>query len=310
MSADNKGSLPFLSSANADIKGSDPFMTATVKTGNDPFSSAPAFPAIGLVCSGGHTAIYRVNDWTDVALIGTTIDDAVGEAYDKVASILGLGYPGGPVIDKLAAEGDPAAVRFPRSMLGRESLDFSFSGLKTAVLYHVRGVPGKPLNAAAPERPHAARYLCFIPGRLHRHDRVKAETRGMEQNTRPESIIIGGGVWANRGFARRCRTFPCRAFFPTFECCTDNAAMSGGSRICFFEKNRTGIARSGCDHIECGSPYGSRGREFADLESTSLHGGYDKFTRSSPAFAIGANIIVLNPFVHCASIRISANNCQ
>src|SRR5437764_1470204 len=80
----------------------------------------PPMPAVGLVVSGGHTALYRVNSWLDVTLLGSTIDDAVGEAYDKVAAILGLGYPGGPVIDRLAAAGDPAAVAFPRTTLGRE----------------------------------------------------------------------------------------------------------------------------------------------------------------------------------------------
>lgn len=103
----------------------------------------PPLPAVGLVCSGGHTALYLVRDWLDVTLIGSTIDDAVGEAYDKVASILGLGYPGGPIIDRLAETGNPRAIRFPRTLLGRDSLDFSFSGLKTAVLYHVRGVPAR-----------------------------------------------------------------------------------------------------------------------------------------------------------------------
>ncbi|HSV15219.1 MAG TPA: hypothetical protein VLI90_13250, partial [Tepidisphaeraceae bacterium] len=100
-------------------------------------SAFAGFPAVGLVCSGGHTALYRVGSWTDVELIGSTIDDAVGEAYDKVAAILGLGYPGGPIIDTLAASGDPTVVKLPRTYLDRESLDFSFSGLKTAVLYHV-----------------------------------------------------------------------------------------------------------------------------------------------------------------------------
>src|SRR5215207_8563114 len=104
---------------------------------------APPLPAVGLVVSGGHTSLYDVRGWNEITRLGATIDDAVGEAYDKVAAILGLGYPGGPVIDALAAEGDAAAVKFPRTLLGRESLDFSFSGLKTAVLYHVRGVPGK-----------------------------------------------------------------------------------------------------------------------------------------------------------------------
>src|SRR4051794_3641500 len=113
---------------------------------NDP----PLMPAVGLVVSGGHTALYRVGSWLDVELIGSTMDDAVGEAYDKVASILGLGYPGGPVVDRLArtVEGPPP-IAFPRTLLGRESLDFSFSGLKTAVLYHVRGVPGRGQDVKA-----------------------------------------------------------------------------------------------------------------------------------------------------------------
>jgi len=107
------------------------------------------FPAIGLVCSGGHTALYLVKSWSDVTLVGQTIDDAVGEAYDKVAAILGLEYPGGPVIDKLAALGDPKAINFPRSRLERDSLDFSFSGVKTSVLYHVRGHKGRERDAGS-----------------------------------------------------------------------------------------------------------------------------------------------------------------
>ena len=120
----------------------------------EPISPGPsAFspPSVWSSAAGIRRSI-AVNGWTDIALIGSTIDDAVGEAYDKVAAILGLGYPGGPIIDKLAAQGDPKAVRFPRSMLGRESLDFSFSGLKTAVLYHVRGVPGKDRAEPPAER--------------------------------------------------------------------------------------------------------------------------------------------------------------
>ena len=96
---------------------------------------------LGLVVSGGHTSLYEVASPLDLRLLGRTIDDAVGEAFDKAATILGLGYPGGPAIDRLAPEGDPRAVDLPRSMLGPESLDFSFSGLKTALLYAVRGHP-------------------------------------------------------------------------------------------------------------------------------------------------------------------------
>ncbi|MGB9625209.1 MAG: tRNA (adenosine(37)-N6)-threonylcarbamoyltransferase complex transferase subunit TsaD, partial [Phycisphaerae bacterium] len=102
----------------------------------------PPWPAVALVVSGGHTSLFHVRDFDRIERLGSTTDDAAGEAFDKVASILNLGYPGGPIIDRVAAEGDPSAVSFPRTMLASDSLDFSFSGLKTAVLYHVHG-PGR-----------------------------------------------------------------------------------------------------------------------------------------------------------------------
>jgi N6-L-threonylcarbamoyladenine synthase len=196
------------------------------------------FPAVGLVCSGGHTALYRVNDWTDVALIGSTIDDAVGEAYDKVSAILGLGYPGGPVIDKLAAQGDPKAVRFPRSMLGRESLDFSFSGLKTAVLYHVRGVPGKHHVTPPPLGEQSLRDVCasFQAACI---DTLVAKLKRAVKLTGARSIIIGGGVSANRGLRAAMQGFPLPVLFPAMEYCTDNAAMSGGLAHVLLEKGKT-----------------------------------------------------------------------
>lgn len=186
----------------------------------------PPMPAIGLVCSGGHTALYRVNDWDDVMTIGSTIDDAVGEAYDKVAAILGLGYPGGPIIDSLASQGDPGAIRFPRSMLGKDSLDFSFSGLKTAVLYHVRGVPGRdqtppPLDQRA-LRDIAASFQAACVDTLMK----KIERAAMQFTAR--SIIIGGGVSANRGLRQAMKSFPIPSYFPQLQYCTDNAAMSAG----------------------------------------------------------------------------------
>jgi N6-L-threonylcarbamoyladenine synthase len=107
------------------------------------------YPAAALICSGGHTALYRCSGPTELELLGTTIDDAAGEAFDKVATLLGLSYPGGPAIDRAARTGNPAAVHLPRSVLGGQSLDFSFSGLKTAVLYHVQGVPGARGSRAA-----------------------------------------------------------------------------------------------------------------------------------------------------------------
>jgi N6-L-threonylcarbamoyladenine synthase len=196
-----------------------------------------SFPAVGLVCSGGHTALYHVNDWTDVKLIGSTIDDAVGEAYDKVAAILGLGYPGGPVIDKLAAEGDPKAIHFPRSMLGRESLDFSFSGLKTAVLYHVRGVPGKH-EVPAPLNDHSLRDICasFQAACI---DTIVSKLKRAVKQTGAKGVIIGGGVSANRGLRAAMEKFPLPAFFPPLEYCTDNAAMSAGLAHVLLQSGKT-----------------------------------------------------------------------
>ena len=138
--------------------------------------TAAVFPAVGLVCQRrAHGALSRAAAGPTSRCIGSTIDDAVGEAYDKVAAILGLGYPGGPIIDQLAAEGDPTAIRFPAHRCsGRESLDFSFSGLKTAVLYHVRGVPGRDRRYPRPlnERSHP-RHRRIVSGGVHRHDPVK-----------------------------------------------------------------------------------------------------------------------------------------
>ncbi len=190
------------------------------------------FPAVGLVCSGGHTALYRVGSgWRDVHLIGSTIDDAVGEAYDKVAALLGLGYPGGPILDHLARTGDPNAIRFPRTLLTPDSLDFSFSGLKTAVLYHVRGVPRRGENVKASQIP--------APTGQHLHDIAasfqaacidvlleKIERAALRTGAR--SVVIGGGVSANRGLRLAMSRFRLPVFFPPPAYCTDNAAMSAG----------------------------------------------------------------------------------
>jgi N6-L-threonylcarbamoyladenine synthase len=188
-----------------------------------------SFPAVGMVCSGGHTAIYDVRAWDDVTLIGTTIDDAVGEAYDKVAAIMGLGYPGGPIIDKLAAQGDPKAVDFPRTYLRRESLDFSFSGLKTAVLYHVRGVPGQ----GGRDKPGATmtdqhvRDVCASFQAACVDVIAKKLQRALKQ-TGGKSVIIGGGVSANRGLRAALAKFDVPVHFPLLAYCTDNAAMTAG----------------------------------------------------------------------------------
>jgi N6-L-threonylcarbamoyladenine synthase len=190
------------------------------------------FPAVGLVVSGGHTALYHVRSWTDIDLIGTTIDDAVGEAYDKVAAILGLEYPGGPVIDRLAQRGNPQAVRLPRSLLERDSLDFSFSGLKTAVLYHVRGVPGKKRQASGPvptfsgsEQAVADVAASFQAACI---DVIMKKLRRAIRHTGGQSVIIGGGVSANSGLRAAAAELHLPVLLPALRYCTDNAAMSAG----------------------------------------------------------------------------------
>ena len=192
-------------------------------------NNAPHFPAIGMVCSGGHTALYRAGSWSDIMMVGSTIDDAVGEAYDKVAAILGLGYPGGPIIDRLAAGGNPTAVKFPRTMLDRESLDFSFSGLKTAVLYHVRGVPSKR-DPYASKPPPTESEITDIAASFQAaciETIVKKLRRAIEQFD-AKSVIIGGGVSANRGLRSALASFPVPVHFPPLAYCTDNAAMIAG----------------------------------------------------------------------------------
>ncbi|HEV7299119.1 MAG TPA: tRNA (adenosine(37)-N6)-threonylcarbamoyltransferase complex transferase subunit TsaD [Tepidisphaeraceae bacterium] len=184
------------------------------------------FPAVGLVCSGGHTALYAIDSWREVRLIGATIDDAVGEAYDKVAATLGLAYPGGPILDRLAAAGDPKRFQFPRTTLGRDSLDFSFSGIKTALLYHVRGVPGKPPRTSPPDEQEiddiAAGFQAACVAVLTEKIRRAARQVGAR------SIVVGGGVSANAGLRAALARFPLPVFFPLLKYCTDNAAMSAG----------------------------------------------------------------------------------
>jgi N6-L-threonylcarbamoyladenine synthase len=169
-------------------------------------------------------------------LIGTTIDDAVGEAYDKVAAILDLGYPGGPVIDRLAASGDAEAVRFPRTLLEKNSLDFSFSGLKTAVLYHVRGVPGaRHQPPAAPPDEQQVRDIAagFQAACI---DVIVTKLRRALAQTGGRCVIIGGGVSANRGLRAALANFHAPVHFPHPAYCTDNAAMSAGLAHVFWEK--------------------------------------------------------------------------
>lgn len=177
-------------------------------------------PLAVLLVSGGHTMLVAMRAPTDYDVLGSTLDDAAGEAYDKVARYLGLGYPGGPLIDRLAAEGDPDAVALPRAMRG-DNFDFSFSGLKTAVVNAVRKDPA--LSAA----DIAASFQAAVVDVLVDKTRRAAATIGAK------GICIGGGVAANSALRARivevCEADGLRAFLPSRSMCTDNAAMIGAA---------------------------------------------------------------------------------
>ena len=201
-------------------------------------SPSPTFPAVGLVVSGGHTALYEMKSFVEVQLVGSTIDDAVGEAYDKVSAILGLGYPGGPIIDKLAESGDGGAIRFPRTLLGRDSFDFSFSGLKTAVLYHVRGVPGKGQQIKQMQVALGESELANISAGFQAAciEVITTKLKRAAKRLGAKSIVIGGGVSANRGLRQALEKFSLPVFFPPLPYCTDNAAMSAALAHLFYER--------------------------------------------------------------------------
>ena len=195
---------------------------------SDPRSDVP-LPALGLVASGGHTALYDVRDWRHVARLGGTIDDAVGEAYDKVAAMLGLGYPGGPLIDKLAATGNPNAIKFPRPMLGRESL-----GLLVQRPEDERALPRpRPRRPRAPagDVTDAERADVCAGFQAACVDVIVRKLKRAAKRTGARSVIVGGGVSANAGLRAALSPeagFPLPVFLPGRAYCTDNAAMIAG----------------------------------------------------------------------------------
>ena len=179
-----------------------------------------ALPAVVLLVSGGHTMLIHMTGEGRYRLLGQTIDDAAGEAFDKVARFLGLGYPGGPVIDRLASQGDPKAVNFPRGLRG-QGYDFSFSGLKTSVMNYVRKNPDVKVEDVA------ASFQAAVVDVLVE----KARAAAAEVDAR--SICIGGGVAANSALrtaiAEGAATDGRAAFVPSRAMCTDNAAMVGAT---------------------------------------------------------------------------------
>ncbi len=224
------------------------------------------FPALGLVVSGGHTSLFLVRDPLHLELLGRTIDDAIGEAFDKAATMLGLGYPGGPQVDRLAASGDDRAVEFPVAWLGRDTdgerrLDVSFSGLKTALLYAVRGVPERRPRGAPRGQPPTYRRSAADLGERERadlaasfqraavHGVMKVVERAIDRYPEATTLLVGGGASANSRLRAElsalaaARSLDLR--LPPLRWCIDNAAMIAGYgtyRLAAGESDDLGLA--------------------------------------------------------------------
>jgi N6-L-threonylcarbamoyladenine synthase len=200
----------------------------------------PEYPFVGLLASGGHTALYRVDapHIADIRELGATRDDAAGEAFDKVAKLLGLGYPGGPIVDRLAKEGDPDAIDLIWPMRRRGSFEFSFSGLKTDVMRWVER-NGRPGNDSTLRNLCAAFQRRVVDTLV-----VKAVAAAEREGAR--TLVLAGGVAANRELRERglaaATAAGVRLVVPPFRACTDNAAMiayAGAQRLVRGERDRT-----------------------------------------------------------------------
>jgi len=182
-------------------------------------------PFIALVVSGGHTILAYVERPGSYEVLGQTLDDAAGEAFDKVAGYLGLGYPGGPILERLATQGDPKAIKFPRAMLNTPDYDFSLSGLKTAVLYYVakKRAAGEELNLPDLAAGFQAAIIDV---------QVQKTIRAVEDRE-AETIVLAGGVAANTALQRALTAAAeprgRRLYYPPLDLCTDNAVMIGAA---------------------------------------------------------------------------------
>lgn len=181
-------------------------------------------PFIALLVSGGHTQIIKVNSYSDMQIIGETIDDAVGEAYDKVARLIGLPYPGGPKLDKLAQEGNPFAFKLPEAKVGE--YDFSFSGLKTAALRLVKSFDGKDLPLA----DICASFQECVSSTLYKKVKHAIEETGFNQ------VVLAGGVAANSEIRKKIFSLAdlgYKVYAPVMKYCTDNASMVASAAYFF-----------------------------------------------------------------------------
>jgi len=191
-------------------------------------------PLVGLIISGGHTELVYSSQKGEYEVLGTTRDDAVGEAFDKVARILSLGYPGGPAIEKVAKEGNPHSIKLPLTHFKKDTLDFSFSGIKTAILYYVKDLEkkGEPI----PTADIAASFQLKIAQMLTQNLFKVAHLKKVKQ------IILGGGVTANlflRSFLEKEKPDNIEIFFPSAELCTDNAAMVAACAYAKINRGKT-----------------------------------------------------------------------
>lgn len=184
-------------------------------------STTPLFPAIALIVSGGHSNIYHMTSMTDYALLGRSRDDAAGEAFDKAAKILGLEYPGGPVVSRLATSGDPKAISFPRAWLEEDSYDFSFSGIKTALANYLHQLPGKPDDS------HLANICASFQEAIVEVLAGKTIQAAIDHGI--TTIVAAGGVAANprlrQLLTEKAGRHGLSLCVPATEFCTDNAAM-------------------------------------------------------------------------------------
>ncbi len=185
------------------------------------------FPCVGFVVSGGHTVLFRCESALDMQMLGGTRDDAAGEAFDKVAAILGLGFPGGPAVEREAAVGNPKAFQFPRSFLNDDRLEFSFSGLKTAVLYTIHGQNVAKADPPPPGKLRADAAASFQQAVI---EVLVAKCKQALRQTGLKRLAVGGGVTANKSLRSALEAMAAsegvELFIPPLSLCTDNAAMA------------------------------------------------------------------------------------
>ncbi len=190
-------------------------------------------PFVCLIVSGGHTSLVYIRHFGEYELLGQTKDDAAGEVFDKIAKVLGLDYPGGPITEKLAKKGEPSSIKFPRPILNDKSYDFSFSGLKTAVIYYIK--ESKEENKKIPVSDILASFQQAVIDVLVKKT-IKAALK-----FKTKQIILAGGVAANNSLRREIKEkadlLGIKVFYPSIFLCTDNAAMVASAGYYKFKEN-------------------------------------------------------------------------